>query len=221
MKNQTTSTTTPPLHSHKLLHRATFNRLYMAVYATALLTLLYHHSHSLFNNSFPSFSSFLLLLSDLILAFSWTCTQSFHLRPIRRHEFPENLRKQTLKEREDDNTESPPLDIFICTADPLKEPPIGVVSTALSVMAYDYTSENVSVYVSDDGGSQATLFAFMEAAKFARHWLPFCREYNVVQRCPQAFFDGDFYVNCSPEADRMKVINLHSIITAKFANSSR
>lgn len=61
--------------------------------------------------------------------------------------------------------------MFVCTADPYKEPPIGVVNTVLSLMAYDYPTEKLSVYVSDDGGSQLTLFALVEAAKFAKHWL--------------------------------------------------
>nr|GME00518.1 cellulose synthase-like protein G3 [Ipomoea batatas] len=84
------------------------------------------------------------------------------------------------------------MDVFICTADPTKEPPLDVVNTALSVMAYDYPPEKISVYVSDDGGSELTLFAFMEAAKFARHWLPFCRENKVVDRCPDVFFSSGY-----------------------------
>lgn len=78
--------------------------------------------------------------------------------------------------------------MFICTADPYKEPPIRLVSTTLSVMAYDYPKEKISVYVSDDGGSQVTLFACMEAAKFAYHWLPFCKKNNIIKRSPEAYF---------------------------------
>ena len=80
---------------------------------------------------------------------------------------------------------------------------MNVVNTALSVMAYDYPTEKVSVYVSDDGGSALTLFAFMEAAKFARHWLPFCREKNIVERCPEAFFEMDH--SRFSEAEKIKV----------------
>lgn len=65
---------------------------------------------------------------------------------------------------------------------------MNVVNTALSLLAYDYPSEKVSVYVSDDGGSNLTLFAFFEAAKFAKVWVPFCRENEVDDRCPEAFF---------------------------------
>ncbi|ONI07493.1 hypothetical protein PRUPE_5G123600 [Prunus persica] len=67
----------------------------------------------------------------------------------------------------------PALDVFICNADPDKEPPMNVVNTALSVMAYDYPTDKVSVYVSDECGSALTLFAFVESSKFARHWLLF------------------------------------------------
>ena len=84
-----------------------------------------------------------------------------------------------------EESDYPALDVFICTADPYKEPPIGVVNTALSVMAYDYPVEKLSVYVSDDGGSQLTLFAFMEAARFATHWLPFCRKNKILEGVPR------------------------------------
>nr|GEX46377.1 cellulose synthase-like protein G3 [Tanacetum cinerariifolium] len=87
------------------------------------------------------------------------------MNPIHRKTFPENLPK--------DETKYPDIDVFICTADPYKEPPMVVVNTALSILAYDYPTNKLSVYLSDDGGSKLTLFAFTEAAKFAKHWLPY------------------------------------------------
>ncbi|CAO2819264.1 unnamed protein product [Amaranthus hypochondriacus] len=196
--------TTLPLHTHKLHPLTTFNRLYMAVYATALALLFYHHTRTLFNS--PSSLSFifsiLLLFSHIVFTFIWTTAQSFRLRPVLRREFPENLENIISKE----GKEYPGLDIFICTADPYKEPPMGTVNTALSVMAYDYPPEKMSIYVSDDGGSQITLFALMEASKFARHWLPFCREHNVVDRCPEAYFNGAFYTNSSLDALKIKMM---------------
>ena len=192
---------TLPLHNYKLLRCTTLNRLFMAVHTLGILALLYHHVHILrFTTSSITFS-FLLFLSDVILAFSWGCGQAFHLRPIRRSELLHNLKKAV------EEKDFPPVDIFICTADPHKEPPMGTVNTALSVMAYDYPPGKVSVYVSDDGGSQATLFALMEAAKFARHWLPFCRDNHLVERCPQAYFSGTCYSSSTSEALRLKVIN--------------
>ena len=120
--------------------------------------------------------------------------------PTQRQVFIEHL--QHVAEESD----YPALDVFICTADPYKEPPIGVVNTALSVMAYDYPVEKLSVYVSDDGGSQLTLFAFMEAARFATHWLPFCRKNKILERCPEAYL-GSMPSSRLPEADQIKVIN--------------
>ncbi|XVF53112.1 hypothetical protein PTKIN_Ptkin05aG0073800 [Pterospermum kingtungense] len=99
----------------------------------------------------------------------------------------------------------PGLDVFICTADPYKEPPMNVVNTALSLMAYDYPTDKISVYVSDDGGSALTLFAFMEAAKFASHWLPFCREHNIMERSPRVYFASNYHSR-SPQTEKIKVM---------------
>ncbi|KAM7525905.1 hypothetical protein LguiA_015807 [Lonicera macranthoides] len=187
METPTTSTTT--LHTCRTLRRASLNRVFALAYACAITSLLYHHSIKLLHS--PTLISFTIsasmLLADFLLAFMWATTQSFRICPIHRQQFPQNLHK-VLKHSND----FPPIDIFICTADPYKEPPMSVVNTALSVMAYDYPIEKVSVYVSDDGGSELTLFAFMEAAKFAAHWLAFCRENMVLERCPEAFFRSNY-----------------------------
>ncbi|KAH9290262.1 hypothetical protein KI387_034379, partial [Taxus chinensis] len=85
--------------------------------------------------------------------------------------------------------ELPPVDIFICTADPTKEPPINTVNTVLSTLAHDYPVEKLSCYVSDDGGSALTFYALLEASRFAKFWVPFCHRYSVQQRCPEAYFN--------------------------------
>ncbi|KAK8634206.1 hypothetical protein V6N13_015034 [Hibiscus sabdariffa] len=84
--------------------------------------------------------------------------------------------------------ELPGIDIFVCTADPLLEPPSMVVSTVLSVMAYDYPPEKLSIYLSDDGGSDLTFYAMLEAADFSKTWLPFCSKFKVEPRSPEAYF---------------------------------
>ncbi|XP_043695585.1 cellulose synthase-like protein G2 [Telopea speciosissima] len=190
----------PPLHTLYPLRHTYLNRAFALLYTCAIVALFYHHSLKLlqYSTSFITFCfSLTFLLSDAILAFMWFTTQSFRMCPVRRREFPENL-LCFLKE-----SEFPALDIFICTADPYKEPPINVVNTALSVMAYDYPVKKLSVYVSDDGGSELTLFAFMEAAKFATHWLPFCREHKIEERCPDAYFRSSH--RCT-ETQKMKMI---------------
>ena len=82
----------------------------------------------------------------------------------------------------------PDVDIFVCTADPTVEPPTMVINTVLSVMAYDYPPQKLRVYLSDDGGSDLTFYAMLEASRFANEWLPFCRKFKVEPRSPEAFF---------------------------------
>ncbi|XP_050227415.2 LOW QUALITY PROTEIN: cellulose synthase-like protein G3 [Mercurialis annua] len=173
-------------HTVKPMPQTLFNRIFALIYACAILGLLYHHTTNLFfSTTLLCFSiTLILLISDLILAFMWLNTQTLRMYPVHRQQFPENLKK-VLK-----SSQYPNLDVFICTADPYKEPPISVVNTALSVMAYDYPAEKISVYISDDGGSCLTLFALMEAAKFAGHWLPFCEENNIIDRSPQVYFES-------------------------------
>ncbi|KAG5561056.1 hypothetical protein RHGRI_004164 [Rhododendron griersonianum] len=84
--------------------------------------------------------------------------------------------------------ELPGVDVFVCTADPTIEPPIMVVNTVLSVMAYDYPPEKLAVYLSDDAGSELTFYALLEASRFAKHWLPFCKKFKVEPRSPAAYF---------------------------------
>ncbi|KAJ8422939.1 hypothetical protein Cgig2_008697 [Carnegiea gigantea] len=63
-----------------------------------------------------------------------------------------------------------------------------VINTVLSVMAYDYPSEKLSVYLSDDGGSILTFYALYEASLFSKSWLPYCRKYDIEPRSPAAYF---------------------------------
>ncbi|KZV51485.1 hypothetical protein F511_06953 [Dorcoceras hygrometricum] len=174
-----------PLNSSQLLPRRFFNRAFALIYSFAILTLFYRHATTLIQspiNLHTFFISLPFIVSDLILAFTWLNSQCFRMNPVIRTPLPENLPKAFSRE------EFPALDIFICTADPYKEPPMTVAATALSVMAYEYPAEKLSIYVSDDGGSELTLFALMEAARFAKAWLPFCKENRIMERCPSAYF---------------------------------
>ncbi|CAL5433432.1 unnamed protein product [Camellia sinensis] len=176
-----------PLHSWSPLRRTRLNRAFALLYSAAILSLLYHHYLNLttHHSTTTTATSLSMLLADLVLAFMWVTYQAFRMKPINRETFPENLIKHAKE------SEFPAVDVLICTADPYKEPPMRVVNTCLSVMAYDYPTQKLSFYVSDDGGSQLTLFAFMEAAKFAAHWLPFCKKNRIVKRCPEAYFASD------------------------------
>ena len=200
-RKSTASHGLPLLHTRALMRRTPANRVFAVVYLCVILALLYHHFIALLHSA--SIVSFLILLADAVLAFMWVATLAFRMCPTERQIFIEHL-EHYAKE-----SNYPGLDVFICTADPYKEPPIDVVNTALSVMAYDYPTEKLSVYVSDDGGSQLTLFAFMEAARFASHWLPYCKKNKIVERCPKAYFASN--PSWFPETDQIKV---------KFQNST-
>ena len=136
-------------------------------------------------------------MADAVLAFKWATSQAFRMCPVGRRVFIEHL-EHYAKE-----SDYPRLDVFVCTSDPYKEPPMCAVNTALSVMSYDYPTEKLSVYVSDDGGSKLTLFAFMEAARFAALWLPYCKKNKIVERCPEAYFRSN--LSWFPETDQIKV----------------
>lgn len=82
----------------------------------------------------------------------------------------------------------PGIDIFVCTANPLIEPPAMVISTVLSVIAYDHPPEKLSVYLSNDGGSELTFYAMAEVARSSKFWLPFCRKFKVIPRSPETLF---------------------------------
>ncbi|KAH6778605.1 cellulose synthase like E1 [Perilla frutescens var. frutescens] len=91
----------------------------------------------------------------------------------------------------------PAVDIFVCTADPILETPSLVIGTVLSVMSYNYPSQKISVYLSDDGGSELTFYALFEASKFARYWIPFSNKYNVEPRSPRVYFSHNIVADSS------------------------
>ncbi|KAJ9706244.1 hypothetical protein PVL29_001670 [Vitis rotundifolia] len=185
-----------PLHTRVLKPRTWANRVFAIVYLCAILALLYHHLIAVLHST--SMVPLFILLADAVLAFMWATSQTFRMCPTERRVFIEHLQHYVKQ------SDYPGLDVFICTADPYKEPPMCVVNTALSVMAYDYPPEKLSVYVSDDGGSQLTLFAFIEAARFATHWLPYCRKNKILERCPEAYFRSS--PSWSPETAQIKMM---------------
>ncbi|KAL4628052.1 hypothetical protein ACB092_05G209700 [Castanea dentata] len=122
-----------------------------------------------------------LFFSELWFSFYWFVTTIVRWNPIYRNTFKDRLSHRYEKAL-------PGIDIFVCTADPVIEPPVMVISTVLSVMAYDYPPEKLSVYLSDDGGSDLTFYAMLEASRFSKIWLPFCKKFKVEPRSPEAYF---------------------------------
>nr|GLL22503.1 cellulose synthase-like protein E6 [Ipomoea trifida] len=73
-------------------------------------------------------------------------------------------------------------------ADPILEPPTLVINTVLSVLSYNYPPHKLSVYLSDDGGSEFTFYALLEASMFSKYWIPFCKKFKVEPRSPEVYF---------------------------------
>ncbi|CAL9760331.1 unnamed protein product [Musa acuminata subsp. burmannicoides] len=120
--------------------------------------------------------------AELWFSLYWILTQAVRWNPTYRYTF-----KERLSQRYQDKL--PNVDIFVCTADPTIEPPIMVINTVLSVMAYQYPVEKLSVYLSDDSGSELNFYALLEASRFAKAWLPFCKKFKVEPRSPAAYFE--------------------------------
>ncbi|XP_038986949.1 cellulose synthase-like protein G3 isoform X3 [Phoenix dactylifera] len=174
-----------PLHENRVDQPfATLNRFHILVHVSVTLAVLYYRVSRLpllLQLSFTTLAWILLIGSELLLFFLWILAQAYRWRPISRTVFPERL---------PEDGSLPPIDVFIVTADPDKEPTVEVMNTLISIMSLDYPTSKLHVYLSDDGGSPITLSATRLAYDFARSWVPFCRRYKIETRYPAAYFSG-------------------------------
>lgn len=88
-------------------------------------------------------------------------------------------------------SELPLVDMFVTTADLVLEPSIIVVNTVISLLAVDYPAQKLACYVSDDGCSPLTYYSLVEASKFAKFWVPFCKKYDIRVRAPFRYISND------------------------------
>ncbi|KAK8555983.1 hypothetical protein V6N13_070056 [Hibiscus sabdariffa] len=101
------------------------------------------------NTNISTLSWLLIFASELLLSLSWIISRSFRCwLTMNRTVVPERLLP---------DGELPTIDVFVCTADPNKEPTVEIMNTVILVVALDYPPEKLHVYVSDDAGSDATL----------------------------------------------------------------
>ncbi|XP_011030535.1 PREDICTED: cellulose synthase-like protein G1 [Populus euphratica] len=172
-----------PLHAcTPSISSAIINRSYSLLHFTALVALFYYRLSSFLSSKpKPSLPYLLVFASEMLLSIIWLFDQAYMWRPVSRTTFLERL---------PEDEELPGIDVFICTADHKKEPPLEVMNTVLSAMALDYPPDKLSVYLSDDGGSSLTFQGMREAWLFARSWLPFCRKFGIKIRCPKVYFSS-------------------------------
>ncbi|KAH9804268.1 cellulose synthase-like protein E1 [Citrus sinensis] len=140
-----------------------------------------------------------IFMAEFFLSLFWIISQS--VRWNVKHNLPF---KDRLSLRYEEKL--PGVDILVCTADPTLEPPAMVISTVLSVMSYNYPPEKLSVYLSDDAGSEFTFYALLEASHFSKYWIPFCKKYNVQTRSPEAYFAQKFDVKDTTHTQELLAI---------------
>ncbi|KAJ8549450.1 hypothetical protein K7X08_033157 [Anisodus acutangulus] len=130
------------------------------------------------------------VICEIWFAFSWVLDQFPKWSPINRETYIDRL--STRFEREGEPCMLAPVDFFVSTVDPMKEPPLITANTVLSILAVDYPVEKVSCYVSDDGGSMLTFESLAETSEFARKWVPFCKKFSIEPRAPEFYFSQKF-----------------------------
>lgn len=126
------------------------------------------------------------VICEIWFALSWLLDQFPKWTPINRETYLERLALRY--DRDGEPSQLVPIDIFVSTVDPLKEPPLITANTVLSILAVDYPVDKVSCYVSDDGSAMLTFEALSETAEFARKWVPFCKKHNIEPRAPEFYF---------------------------------
>ncbi|XP_011091169.2 cellulose synthase-like protein E1 isoform X1 [Sesamum indicum] len=172
-----------PLNArHVLTKELIINRINMFVNGIAIVALFYYRATTLGRiietRETPLVPYLIVVFSEIMFTFMWILYQAYRWRPVKLEVYPERLTG---------DEKLPPVDVFVCTADPSKEPSLGVMNTVVSALALDYPPDKLAVYLQDDGGSYVTLNAIREAWKLARFWVPFRRKYELKIACPAAY----------------------------------
>ncbi|CAK7323342.1 unnamed protein product [Dovyalis caffra] len=161
--------------------RFLFKLYVLTIFVAICMILVYRVSYLPVEGAVEIWSWIGMFVAELWFSFYWFITQLIRWNPVYRYTFKDRLSQRYEKDL-------PRVDVFVCTADPEIEPPTMVINTVLSMMAYDYPPEKLSVYLSDDGCSDLTFYAMLEASRFSKHWLPFCKKFETEPRSPEAYF---------------------------------
>ncbi|XP_073099475.1 cellulose synthase-like protein H1 [Elaeis guineensis] len=159
----------------------TFQRASSLLILTLLFSLLLYRLTSLHSHG-PIW--FIAFLCESWFTFVWVLYMNGKWNPVKYKTYPERLLKRS-------DIDLPAVDMFVTTADPKLEPPIVTANTVLSLLAVEYPAHKLACYVSDDAGSPITFYSLLEASKFAKLWVPFCKKYNVGVRAPFVHFSSE------------------------------
>ncbi|KAK1382840.1 Cellulose synthase [Heracleum sosnowskyi] len=145
--------------------------------------LQYRVTHPV-NDAYPLW--LVSVICEIWFAVSWILDQFPKWYPINRETYLDRLAIRF--DRDGEPSQLAPVDVFVSTVDPLKEPPLVTANTVLSILSVDYPVDKVSCYVSDDGSAMLTFESLSETAEFARKWVPFCRKHQIEPRAPEFYF---------------------------------
>ncbi|XP_027927164.1 cellulose synthase-like protein H1 [Vigna unguiculata] len=181
-------------HDDPLYEKVWFKRRYQRVMDTSiLLLLLLLLSYRLFSHNNFTIPWTLAFICESYFTITWIIILSTKWTPALTKTHPDRLLQRV--------PELPRVDLFVATADPVLEPPIITINTVLSLLALDYPTNKLACYVSDDGCSPLTFYALLEASKFAKFWVPFCKKNKIQLRAPFSYFSSVATTNSehSPE----------------------
>ncbi|KAI7983012.1 Cellulose synthase A catalytic subunit 4 [UDP-forming] [Camellia lanceoleosa] len=160
---------------------------YRIVIILRLIILAFFFRFRILTPAYDAFPLWLIsVICEIWFGFSWILDQFPKWFPITRETYLDRLSLRF--ERDGEPNRLSPVDFFVSTVDPLKEPPIITANTVLSILAVDYPVDKVNCYVSDDGASMLLFDTMAETAEFARRWVPFCKKHSVEPRTPEFYF---------------------------------
>lgn len=160
---------------------------YRIVIVMRLVILAFFFHFRILTPAYDAFPLWLIsVICEIWFALSWILDQFPKWQPINRETYLDRLSLRF--EREGEPNTLAPVDVYVSSVDPLKEPPIITANTVLSILAVDYPVDKVCCYVSDDGASMLLFDALSETAEFARRWVPFCKKHTIEPRAPEFYF---------------------------------
>ncbi|PNX81760.1 cellulose synthase A catalytic subunit 4, partial [Trifolium pratense] len=161
---------------------------YRIVIVMRLVILCFFFRFRILTPAYDAYPLWLIsVICEIWFALSWILDQFPKWLPITRETYLDRLSIRF--EREGEPNQLSPVDVFVSSVDPLKEPPIITANTVLSILSVDYPVDKVTCYVSDDGASMLLFDCLAETSEFARRWVPFCKKYSIEPRAPEYYFN--------------------------------
>ncbi|KAE8099499.1 hypothetical protein FH972_017479 [Carpinus fangiana] len=145
---------------------------YRMIIIIRLLVLRFFFHYQVMHPVHDAYALWLIsVIYEIWFAISWILDQFPKWLPIDRETYLDRLSLRY--EKEGQPSQLCPVDIFVSTVDPLKEPPLVTANTVLSILAVDYPVDKVSL---------------SETSEFAKKWVPFCKKFNIEPRAPEFYF---------------------------------